>query len=305
MQYNEYIGSEIISKLKLNKKNKIIVTQKIDVKCAGCGNVKNIRYEGHRRNRIKSKDKIYLCHKCKVRKNITEYNNTHTQSITFIEKYGLLKAEQIKNKISFASSKRMEDPIQKFRLGNQMKGIESPRKNKSYEMFYGDVRAKKIKASMGRKGILNAQYGKPAYNGSGNGWSGWYKSWYFRSLMELSFMVNYIEKNKLLWENAEVEEYAIPYVYYNGLLRHYFADFIINKNQLIEVKPFKLINTPLVKIKANAALTWCKNKNMIYTIMSYKDFEPLSRLQIKNLVDNGILKWLPRYEEKYKKEYNK
>jgi hypothetical protein len=35
-------------------------------------------------------------------------------------------------------------------------------------------------------------YGKPSPQGSGNGWSGWYKGKYFRSIMELSFIVEYL-----------------------------------------------------------------------------------------------------------------
>jgi len=50
-------------------------------------------------------------------------------------------------------------------------------------------------------------YGKPAPIGSGNGWSGWYKGWYFRSLLELSFMINVIERFKMSWQNAETKKH--------------------------------------------------------------------------------------------------
>ncbi len=35
----------------------------------------------------------------------------------------------------------------------------------------------------------NNMYGRPSPQGSGNGWSGWYKERYFRSLRELMFLI--------------------------------------------------------------------------------------------------------------------
>ncbi|MBR4316812.1 MAG: hypothetical protein IKP65_07630 [Alphaproteobacteria bacterium] len=40
----------------------------------------------------------------------------------------------------------------------------------------------KKKYSEKSKGKNNPMYGKPAPKGSGNGVSGWYKGWFFRSL---------------------------------------------------------------------------------------------------------------------------
>ena len=45
-----------------------------------------------------------------------------------------------------------------------------------------------IKISNASKGKNNPMYGKPSPQGSGNGWSGWYKGIYFRSLLYSSFM---------------------------------------------------------------------------------------------------------------------
>lgn len=64
-----------------------------------------------------------------------------------------------------------------------------------------------------------------------------------------------------------------------------------------------LINSPLVKLKTDAAIRWCKNKNMLYNIISDKEYKLLTNKDIKQLVDMGLLKWLSRYQEKYDKEY--
>jgi hypothetical protein len=67
---------------------------------------------------------------------------------------------------------------------------------KTYEELYGKEKANKMKNNLSilNSGSKNKMYGKPSPQGSGNGWSGWYKGWYFRSLIELSYMVNVIEK---------------------------------------------------------------------------------------------------------------
>ena len=55
-------------------------------------------------------------------------------------------------------------------------------------------------------------FGRPTPQGSGNGWKGWYKGWFFRSLKELSYVVNVLEPNGDIWESAE--NIKIPYVNY-------------------------------------------------------------------------------------------
>ena len=45
-------------------------------------------------------------------------------------------------------------------------------------------------------------YGRFSPRGSGNGWSGWYKEWYFRSLLELSYMINETKFNMGYWRKS-------------------------------------------------------------------------------------------------------
>jgi len=140
--------------------------------------------------------------------------------------------------------------------------------------------------SFNSSGEKNGMYGKPSPQGSGNGWSGWYKNIFFRSLLELSFLVNYIERFKMNMTNAECSKYAIKYNDYNGTDRTYFADYIINDKYLVEIKPKKLFNTPLIKSKSDAAKIYCKKNNLIYKLL-----EPIKikKDQIQELIDNKTL----------------
>jgi len=109
-------------------------------------------------------------------------------------------------------------------------------------------------------------YGKPSPEKSGNGCSGWYKGWHFRSILELSYMINVIERFNLQWESGELKKHAIKYKDYKNNDRNYFPDFIINDKYVVEVKPKKLWNTPLVSCKTKYAKKYCKKNGLKYKI---------------------------------------
>lgn len=157
-----------------------------------------------------------------------------------------------------------------------------------------------IKRSKQCSGSGNPMFGKPSPNGSGNGWSGWYKGWFFRSLRELSYMINVIEAEQLEWNTAN--GIKIQYKDWEGKTRNYFPDFIINDEVMIEIKPAKLHKTPKVLAKMRAAEEYCKTTGMIYKLV---DPVILSSDEIRKLYLDGYIKFLPRYEEKFKERYLK
>lgn len=159
----------------------------------------------------------------------------------------------------------------------------------------------KKKQSEINSGKNNRMFGKPSPQGSGNGWSGWYKGWYFRSLLELSYMIKVIERFNLPWKSAECKEFAIPYINWNGEQRTYFADFVISNKYLVECKPRRLHNTPNVLAKKEGAKLACKKLGLTYKLRFIK---MLSDGSIKTLVERGQIKFLPRYEEKFKQRCN-
>jgi len=156
----------------------------------------------------------------------------------------------------------------------------------------------KQKQSIANSGKNNSMYGKPSPQGAGNGWAGWYNDWYFRSLLELSYMINIIEAGGLCWQSAEQRELMITYTDHEGKPRNYFADFLISGNILVECKPKRLWNTPKVRWKKTAAENFCKIRNMTYQLT---DVEKISYAQLKKLYDEGEVKFLKKYEEKFLK----
>lgn len=157
----------------------------------------------------------------------------------------------------------------------------------------------KRKQSKNNSGELNNMFGRPSPTGSGNGWSGWYKGWYFRSILELSYMVNVIERYNMHWKTGETTH--IDYVDDCGKKRTYSPDFIINNKYLIECKPKSLINSKIVIIKTEAAKEYCIKNNLIFKIVS-----PIKIKDdiLKNMFLNNEIIPIKRYEEKFKKYFN-
>lgn len=142
----------------------------------------------------------------------------------------------------------------------------------------------KLKLSLKNSGSGNPMYGKPSPQKSGNGYKGWYKEHFFRSLMELTFML-WLDDNQKIWQSAESQEYKISYTAWNGQVRNYFPDFI-SENIIYEVKPKRLWNTPLVKSKANAAIEQFRKQNLEYKLV---DHGILNSQRLKSLIDEGLV----------------
>jgi hypothetical protein len=158
----------------------------------------------------------------------------------------------------------------------------------------------KIKQSILNSGENNSMYGKPSPKGSGQGWKGHYKGWFFRSLRELSYMINVIEKNNFTWKNGEVIK--IEYIDPLGHKRTYRPDFIINEIIVVEIKPLRLHNTPLIKCKSSAAEDYCKQNNLKFEII---DPTILTSNEIKILVNSNQIIFTDRYKKRYQELYCK
>jgi hypothetical protein len=172
--------------------------------------------------------------------------------------------------------------------------------------FYGKKHSDKTRRfiSEHNKGLMsgekNPMYGKPSPQGSGNGWSGWYKEWFFRSIRELSFMINVIERFNFEWVSAEKAGLKIPYIDYDNVERNYFADFLLNNKYLVEIKPRNLFNSPKILAKKQAAMSWCIERNL-----KYKLIDPI--LLEKNLIKEKYLNkeiiFTDRYQQLFEQRY--
>jgi len=287
--------------------------------CPKCGKV---LYYTSKYNRNALEKKGTLCMSCSS----VIKNKKHGNNKKFIERYGTKgnntgkdnafygkhHTEETKEKIlkdrdySYAKTK---DFRKKQSINNS--GIKNPMYGKTYYDIwiskYGKIEADKRqkekirKNSIASSGKNNPMYGKSTPQGSGNGWSGWYKGWFFRSLRELSYMIKEIEGKNKKWRTAETKDLKIKYVDYKGDERTYVADFLVEEKELIEVKPTKLKKSLTVRAKAKAARKFCKEKGLIYKI---KDVKILLEKEIKELHDKKIIKFTDRYEEKYNEKYN-
>lgn len=175
--------------------------------------------------------------------------------------------------------------------------------NENFIKKYGKEGSKQRRAKISEKlsiatrGDKNPMYGKPSPIGSGNGWGGWYKGWYFRSLRELSFIFGYIERFGMEWEGGENIKYRIKYKDYNGEDKNYYPDFIINKKYMVECKPKQLWNTSSVKLKKKYAELFCLSHNL-----KYKMIDPtlLKFETIDDLYNKKLIVFNRTSEEKYK-----
>ena len=153
--------------------------------------------------------------------------------------------------------------------------------------------------SIKMSGKNNPMYGKPSPQGSGNGWSGWYEGHFFRSLLELSYL-KYLIDNNINFESAEKAHHKIKYQIDEND-RTYYPDFyLIDSKTYIEVKPKSLINAFQNVLKFTAAI----NKHgEAFKIITDEEITKLSIEEIKELYKNNRLKFIDRYELKFKEKY--
>jgi TnsA-like endonuclease N terminal/NUMOD3 motif len=305
---------KVDSKYKPQLKDKIQITQFIKIRCDNkeCGKEWEIPYSYFLKGRaIYGRD---LCLSCKMRE---QYKKGLREEQKIKAGEGARRALEGKTLEEIWGNKRTKQ----FRKNHstRMSGKNNPNfgglyshgfrdrplniKGKTFEEIYGDERATEYKKKLSRasSGKNNSMYGKPSPQGSGNGWSGWYKGKYFRSFLELSFIINVLEKQKLIWDTGERARYNIPYTDYKGTDRSYYPDFIIENSIIVEIKPHNLRNSKDILLKEEAAKKWCKKHNFEYRIID--EVEKLSDDEIRILHDNELVKFINRYEEKFKRCY--
>jgi len=144
------------------------------------------------------------------------------------------------------------------------------------------------------RGSGNAMYGKPAPQGSGNGWKGWYKGRFFRSLRELAFMLE-LEECGVQWINGERKEYRVSYICPTGTERTYAPDFIVPNEAMIEIKPKKLWNSPLVLAKQKAAEKLCEQLGLKYRLVD----PVLDEAKLLAVHKAGDIKWIGNTEQRF------
>lgn len=153
-----------------------------------------------------------------------------------------------------------------------------------------------------KPGNKNPMYGKPPSNKVGSGYKGTYKGTFFRSLLELSYIIDYLEKNNIKWVSCEEIQFKIPYETENGINKTYTPDFLINDNIIIEIKPKSRMKSLSVALKAKIAQEYCDKHNMVYNMI---DFPYTSVDKIKQLEDLGYIVFSVKTKAKIQKYYDR
>jgi hypothetical protein len=265
---------------KYNNKITFEIANKNNSLCQSCINSNRIYTNETKKLMSEKLKKFYCSDKGKLHK---KTNSLLLKGKTFEKLYGKEKAIEIKSKISKGSKG------EKNGFYGKKHSIETIKK-------MSDIKIGKM------AGEKNPMYGKPSPPGSGNGWSGWYKNWFFRSLKELSYMINVIERFKFDWISGESRKYVIQYVDHGGVNRNYFPDFIVNDKYLVEVKPRKLFNSEKISAKRDAAIEWCRPRGLKYKLI---DPIRIEDSKVKELYDSGKIKFTDRYEKIYQEKYGK
>ena len=274
--------------------------------CPECN--KLLTYQSKSSLNLSEKDKC-LCKSCsQTGEKNGFYNKKHSQKT--INK--ILKTKETSESYKkYLENQRSEESRKK--TSERFSGDKNPRWKKGslkdiWTKKYGEEEGNKrdldwkSKLSIATSGSNNPMYGKPSPQGSGNGWSGWYKGWFFRSLRELSYMIEEIEVKGLSWENGEKKKFKIRYIDYAGKERNYFPDFVVEGKIMVECKPVRLHTARTVIDKRLAAEIFCQERGLEYILISPNIISPL---RIKELYLSGEIKFTERYEKKFIEKYLK
>jgi hypothetical protein len=172
--------------------------------------------------------------------------------------------------------------------------IESKRRNGTLK--HSDETKVKITNSLNEYHRLNLEREK--YITTSNSirhLNGWYNGLYFRSSLELSFLVSNTE---ISFTSCELKKYSVNYLV-NGKYKVYYPDYT-DGNFIYEIKPSKLLNFGLNPLKISAA----KEKfGCVYNVITEKECYYISKDTIKNLIEIGsviLVKNSEKIFERYK-----
>jgi hypothetical protein len=296
----------VSSKIPKRFRGAIKALQKVTVICDVCGKKKKRKRIYREVLILRATYKKDLCCGCLLKVQYAKglrkskgWDFLNKRGNTYVKRFGAKRAKEIKEKIG-VHSRGKNNPMygKNYQCYGAVKRTRLFVKGKKFEEIYGKKKAKEMRdrLSNASRGKNNPMYGKPTPVGCGKGWKGWYKGYFFRSCLELSFIVNFLEPNNIPYKTAERDPFRIPYLDENKRRRTYTADFVVKK-YLIEVKPYEHLNKPINVIKRNAAIRWCRKNGYNYKTYTEKDFESLTHEDMFKLYKNGFLKFLKPYKK--------
>lgn len=226
-------------------------------------------------------------------KNTNQTNKEKTRKQTMLDKYGVDNPSKL-DSIRKILSKKNKGKILVRTDDWQNNIIESKRKNGTLK--HSDKTKKKISDKLNKFYSLNLDREKYIIHSNNvNHLSGWYNGLYFRSSLELSFLVKNQGK---FFSSCENDEHKIVYDD-NGKQRVYYPDFTDGKI-VYEIKPTGLLDTHINKLKIQEGI---KVYGDNYKVITEVESPYITKALIRNLIDSGKVKLTDRAEkvlEKYR-----
>ncbi len=298
-------GAEIFYKTAWHKKDAI----KNNRRCCGC------KYEDrkHKYDGIKFIRNCPECNKQITYKSVYRYNTANEEKCKCKSCnnkgnnnpfYGKYHTNKTKDKLSLLQIGVPNTKEHNNKIKAWANTHDNPMKGKSvYEMWVknhgkkeADRRMSELKRNHSKRfsGSGNPMYGRPSPMGTGQGWKGWYKTHYFRSLRELSYMI-YLDENNITWESGESKRFTVEYTDYKGTKRTYRPDFFVDNKIIIEIKPQRLHNSPSVLAKKKSIESFCNKNGFTYEL---KD-QLIEPDKIKLGHENKTIKFSDGYDVKF------
>lgn len=146
---------------------------------------------------------------------------------------------------------------------------------------------------LARTGVPNIKNrGRTPSKRCGSGIRCRYKGIVYRSLYELSFVVNYLEQRSI---NATYESMSFKWRDSTGRLRKYTPDFFDNVSKTIyEVKYHKALTFDDIQQKLEQARIAITADGWTLCVMTEREFDVLSYESIAEMVHKGTVELLPR-----------
>ena len=123
--------------------------------------------------------------------------------------------------------------------------------------------------------------------------NGWYNGLYFRSSLELSFLVN---NSGRIFSSCEIKKYVVRYLV-KGKIKSYYPDYT-DGEVIYEIKPNSLLTFGFNYDKIAAA----KEKfGDTYKVITEKECNYITKETIKNLIENGNILLVKNSEKIFEK----
>lgn len=154
--------------------------------------------------------------------------------------------------------------------------------------------SKKLAAHGFQEGKLNPSFGKSSPANSGKSYKGWYKNIFFRSTLELAFLLKYEAENNCLPHTGDNEKYRLIYKGLTGKDRTYVPDFICLINNIVyELKCATFVSYPENVAKAKVAETKYHDMGLLYQIITEQNVDNFNcdsfLSKLKHLYETNVI----------------